>query len=233
MLCDGEKRGEQEERDPPLKKKHVCCNLGGLITMSQHGRTGQDRTGAKVLGGGKSLEPLFRVKVGLDVRHALAGDRVDGMQWHESILLVKHLHLIEVRRNGPRRGIENRSRRRLDIIRLLPCCCCCCGSSGGSRTCAPRNRSRELPLVLCAAQARQHVTCVVRVRRPRFEQTCQHFWTDERDPSSFGGDSFLRTCQACRANHRVCYDLDNSTWYTVSNLRDCTGFAGVLVISPL
>lgn len=44
-----------------------------------------------------SSEPLLRVKVGLDVRNALGGDRVDGVQWHDAILLVKNLHLIEIR----------------------------------------------------------------------------------------------------------------------------------------
>lgn len=44
-----------------------------------------------------TLEPLPRVEICLDVRCALDGDCIDGMQWHDAILLVKELRFIEMR----------------------------------------------------------------------------------------------------------------------------------------
>lgn len=43
------------------------------------------------------LEPLLPLKVRLDVRHALGGDRIDRVQRGDAVLVVKYLHFIKIR----------------------------------------------------------------------------------------------------------------------------------------
>lgn len=135
FICVCTREHEVDECVHP--KSMFDCNVSARHDTHTHTHTqpGQPE--------GTNLEPLFCVKVGLDVRHARAGNRVDGMQWHNAILFIKDLllHIIEMRRDGPQRQVRRSGGRFLFGIRLWAC-----RGGGGARRCCC-----QFPRVLCAA----------------------------------------------------------------------------------
>lgn len=103
------------------------------------------------------LEPWFRVEVSLYVHHASDRQCIEWVQWHQAILFVKNLRIVEVRRDRPR-GSQVRLLALVELRRArLPCSERGGVDSRSSRVDQPR-------LVLCGAQAREDVACVIPIR---------------------------------------------------------------------
>lgn len=142
---------------PPIRptREHLCgCRspVGGAAQRHTYGvrpAVARSRRGI--------LEPWLRAKVLLYIRHAPDRKCVVWVQRHEAILLVKNLRVVQVRRDRPRAGkvrlVANAEHRAARV----PCI-----ALGGVD--ARDTRADQFRLVLCVAQSRKNVACVIPIR---------------------------------------------------------------------
>lgn len=175
MLCHGQtwplncaRSGAWPKTVPPIRptreEYHVCAQVRQCVLLQDKGQT---KRCARALpaclpaclgpqAGRGILEPRLCFEVPLYIRDATERECVERVQRDEAVLLVKDLRFVGVRRDRPRGVVEVRlSASAGDRAARVPSCI----ALGGVN--ARNTRVDELRLVLCGAQAREDVACVV------------------------------------------------------------------------